>query len=452
MKKMKWNRRRNCSVVKGFVIVMLAAISCPVLAQTVTRYISLQEAIELSLKNSHQLHASQAEIDQADAKVEEARNNFVPDIGATGSYLRLNSPTINMKFGKQGGGSDSTASRVPAIHQAMYGLANVSVPIFAGGKIRYGLESAKYLRQAALLNIENDTQAVITNTVEAYTNLYKANEVVRVISENLNQSKFRDSVLMRLENNGLLARNDRLKAQLQTSNIELSLLDAESNRKIANLNMDLMLGLPVAAQIVTDSSGFGLDGSLQTISSLEQISLTNRRDLLALQQQENAAETGIKLAHADYYPTLGLTAGYAALSIPKALAVSNALNIGVGVKYSLSSLWKTKPKINEANAHYRELAEREAQLKDAITLQVNNSFEKFVLQQKKIAVFEKAVLQAKENARITKNKFDNQLVNTTDLLDANVLLLQSEINLAVARADLYMDYVKVLQAAGILKK
>jgi len=65
-------------------------------------------------------------------------------------------------------------------------------------------------------------------------------------------------------------------------------------------------------------------------------------------------------------------------------------------------------------------------------------------------VYKKAVLQATENYRITKNKFDNNLVNTTDLLDANVALLQSNINLAVAKADVLLAYNRLLETAGLL--
>ena len=73
-----------------------------------------------------------------------------------------------------------------------------------------------------------------------------------------------------------------------------------------------------------------------------------------------------------------------------------------------------------------------------------------MLSQKKIEVYQKAVLQSTENYRITKNKFDNNLVNTTDLLDANVSLLQSKINLAVAKADVLFAYNRLLQTAGLL--
>lgn len=443
--------KNNWIFIISFLIVFFSTICNFTFGQSTVRHLSLNDAIELGLKNSHRLHASYDRILQANAQVDDAKNNRIPDMSVTGSYLRLNNPNIKMMAGNSGSPVDSS-TQFPKVHQAMYALANVDFPVFTGGKIKYGIESAKYLQQAASLDAASDTQAVVLNTVEAYVNLYKSSAVVGVIKQNLAQSQLRDSILIRMENNGLLARNDRLKAQLQTSDIELSLLDAQSNHKIAMMNMDLLLGLPEQTQLITDSSEFKLPQDIQTITDLQQISLSGRKDLLALQQRQQAAQTGIKLAHTNYVPSIILTAGYAAADIPKVFRITNAVNVGIGIKYNISSLWKTKPKIDEALARYHELNEDEAQKEDDIKLQVNKSFENFLLQQKKINVFQSAVQQAEENARITKNKFDNQLLNTTDLLDANVLLLQSEINLAVGKADLYLSYTKVLQSAGILFK
>ena len=126
----------------------------------------------------------------------------------------------------------------------MYGIVNASLPIYAGGKIRYGIESAKYLEQATMLDAENNKEAVILNAINAYINLYKAAVTVDVVKENLKQSRKQDSVFSRLEQNGLFARNDLLKSELHTSNVELSLLDAQSNLKTATVNMNLMIGYP----------------------------------------------------------------------------------------------------------------------------------------------------------------------------------------------------------------
>jgi outer membrane protein len=122
----------------------------------------------------------------------------------------------------------------------------------------------------------------------------------------------------------------------------------------------------------------------------------------------------------------------------------------VGLQYNLGSLWKTKAKISQAQARQKEIAANEAQLFDVVKLQVNNNFENYLLSRKKIEVYKNAVVQAEENNRITKNKYENALVNTTELLDANVLLLQSQINLAVAKADVLLAYSRLLETTGTL--
>src|SRR6202044_1003519 len=111
------------------------------------------------------------------------------------------------------------------------GIANLSLPLFSGFKIHYGIESARYLEKAAMLDADNDREEVILNTINAYANLYKAHANVLLLQENLAQSMKRDSDFMNMESNGLLARNDLLKAKLQTSTIEYNLADARTVKK-----------------------------------------------------------------------------------------------------------------------------------------------------------------------------------------------------------------------------
>lgn len=435
--------------------VFLAAFLIPILTNAQdtlsTKQLSLQEAINLSLKNSKQLKASEARIEEATGAVKEARDNKLPNASVSGSYLRLTTPTLSLKTKAFGSRSDSTGGGSSSnINQAMYGIFNVSLPIYAGGRIRYGIESAKYLQEAVTLDAENDKEAVILNTINAYTNLYKATVTVNVVKENLLQSLHRDSILSRMEQNGLLARNDLLKAQLQSSNLELAVLDAENNRKIANVNMNLMLGLPEQTEILIDSSDFEKPVNLKNLEEYEQLALQNRKDILALSFRKKAATTGIAAAKAEMYPSIALTGGYVAADIPHFITITNAITFGVGVKYDIGSLWKTKSKIIQAQAREKEVSAAQGQLDDAIRLLVNKDYENILLSQKKIEVYQKAVAQATENYRITKNKYDNNLVNTTDLLDANVSLLQSEINLSVAKADVLLAYDKLLQTTGLI--
>lgn len=128
-------------------------------------------------------------------------------------YLPLEQ-NVDLKIpGMSGGG--------PKVSNVLYGSANLSVPIYSGGRIRYGIQSAEYLVEASKLNSENDKNAIAYNVSQAYNNLFKASEVVKLLKENLASSQKRDQSFIKLENNGVIAKNDRLKAQLQTSNIEL---------------------------------------------------------------------------------------------------------------------------------------------------------------------------------------------------------------------------------------
>jgi outer membrane protein len=416
--------------------------------------LTLKQTIDLTLKNSNILKASSARNDEAAAQVRQALDNRLPNGSVSGSYLYMGNPTIGLKTDAFKNTADTSSHKTafPKVNQAMYGIVNLSLPVYAGGKIRYGIESAKYLQQAMVLDAENDKEQVILNSINAYVNLYKAAVTVNVVEENLKQSRQQDTVFSRLEQNGLLARNDLLKSELHTSNIELALLDAQSNLKTATVNMDLMIGYPESTTIQIDSSSFTGDFAVKTIDDYEQLALQKRNDIQALSFRKKAATTGIALAKADLYPTVALTAGYIAADIPHLITISNAANIGVGLQYNLSSLWKTKAKVNQARSREAEIVANQAALSDEIKLQVNNDFENFLLSQKKTDVYKKAVAQATENYRITKNKYDVNLVNTTDLLDANVSLLQSQINLAVSKADVLLAYSKLMETTGILSE
>jgi outer membrane protein len=426
------------------IIITLLSMQC-ILAQQ-SKLLTLKEAIDLSITNSKQLKLSEAKILEAAANIKEAEEKRLPEAGITGAYLYLPvKPTIDLKS------STTNGNGGPNVSQAIYGIASVSVPLFNSGKLKYGIESAKYLEQALKLDADNDRSAVIINTINACINLFKAREAITLVKENLEQSQQRVKDLSNLEKNGLLARNDLLKAELQSSNLELTLLDAESNYKLASVNMNLMIGLPEQTELIPDRNGLALPQSVKTIEEYEQDALQNRNDIAAIGVRKKSADVNIKSIKTDYFPSIAFTGGYVAADIPKFLTITNAVNIGIGVKYNLSSLWKTKTKIQGAEAKIKQLQASQEILNDNIRLQINQAYQNYIVSRKKIEVLEKSVLQATENYRITKNKYDNSLATTTELLDADVALLQSKLSVTNAKADSFLAYNKILFAAGLLK-
>lgn len=434
------NRLKRTTAGLGLLLLGLQ----PLKAQE-SRTLTLKDAIDLSLINSKQLKINKAKILGASNAVKEANERRLPEASVNGSYLYLPfKPNIDLKSGSSSSGGG------PEVKQVLYGMASVSVPLYTGGKLKYGIESAKYLEEATKLDADNDRQAIIMNVTSACINLYKAYTAIELVKENLATSQQRVKDFTNLEKNGLLARNDRLKAELQSANVELTLLDAESNYKLACVNMNLIMGLPEQTILIPDKSGLALPTSVKTLVEYEQDALKNRKDIAALSFRKKAAVTGVRNAKADYYPSIAFTGGYVAADIPNFLTVYNAVNIGVGVKYNLSSLWKTKTKVEEAKIKVSEMQYNEEMLNDNIRLQINQAYETYLLTDKKIQVYEKAVSQATENYRITKNKYDNSLATTTELLDADVALLQTKLSVTNAKADAFLAYNRILLVTGAL--
>ncbi len=436
-------------------IILLATtstIQSKLFAQT-TKQLTIKEAIDLSIKNSKQLKNSNAKIEEATAALREAVQNRLPTVGVSGAYLRLNNPNVNLKTkasNSGGNGGSGGTQTVGKPSSALYGIANVSLPIYAGSRIKYGIESSKYLQEATRLDADNDREAVVLNTIEAYENLYKSKAVVDLVTENLESNRQRVKDFSNLEKNGLLARNDLLKAQLQESNTELSLLDAENNWRLANVNMNLMLGLSDSTLLsVNENDLQPASVQLKGVEDYIQSGLQNRKDVSALSARKKAANTGVKAAKSAVYPSIALTGGYIAADIPNVLTVTNAVNIGVGIQYNLN-LGKNNSQVQQAKAREKQIEANQEMLADAIQLEINQAYQNYLLSQKKIEVYEKAVAQAEENYKIIKNKFDNALATTTDLLDADVAQLQARLNAAFSKADASVAYNKLLQTAGLL--
>ena len=175
-----------------------------------------------------------------------------------------------------------------------------------------------------------------------------------------------------------------------------------------------------------------------------------RNDLEALSFQQKATEAGIKIAKAGYYPSLALTGGYIALDLKNVISVSNAMNLGIGFNYDLSSIFKNGKEVELAKSKAEQTKQAIAILSDKIKEETQLAQENYTLSLKQNKVYALAVEQSNENYRIIKDKYDNSLANTNDLLEADVQQLQSKINLALCQADIALKYYQLQFASGKL--
>lgn len=439
-------------------IWLLGALLLPailVAQETAPRILKLDEAIQLSLSNNKQLRIDKAKVAGAMARVQEAENRRLPDVNVSGSYFLINQPGFTVKGNQAGSGGGTPPpnnNKSFQVNQAVIGNVSASVPLYTGGQIKYGIQSAQYLAEATRLDASINQQAVIQNTVQAFVNLFKSSETVRVVAENLADEQQRVKDFTNLEKQGLLARNDLMKASLQASNVELALLEAKSNWQIANMNMNLMLGLPENQVLQVDTSNLKIYKDNRNLAEWQTMAMNKRAEFASNLQRQKAADAQAMAIKGSMLPSMAASGGYFSADAQNLVSITNAVNIGLGIKYNVSSLWKTKAKMAEANAQKDELIAAQALLDDRIRMQVNKAYEDYLLTVRKIDVYNIAVEQAQENYRITNNKYNNGLATLTDLLDADLGRLRANLNKANAAADVSVAYANLLQAAGILEQ
>lgn len=411
-----------------------------------TNKLNLKEAIDIALNKSNEAALANTKAATKNYELQSVKNIQYPDVKLSGQYLRLTNASIDLKIKSN---SDGSASAPPKVNQLMLGQANVSLPLFSGFKLQNSIKASENLYQAEKANSAQTKEELAMKVVESYANLYRAQKAVGLIKENLKSAEQRVKDFTAMEQNGIIARNDLLKAQLQQSKVQLTLDEAYKNVTVINYSLITLLQLSNDYKIGIDEHQFDNNQSINVIK-IDDDALKNRKDLEAVHYLQKAHESNIKVAKSGYFPSLSLVGGYTALNLQNVVTVENAMNVGLGVSYNLSSLFKNGKDVKIAKNKALETQQSEAILSENIKIQVQESFENYNLALKQNLVYEQAIAQASENYRIIKDKYDNGLSNTNDLLEADVEQLNSKINFAYSRANIMLKYYEMLWASGEL--
>lgn len=387
------------------------------------------------------MKVAEAAKNTSEYKVQSAKNNRLPDISLSGQYMHLFTTTnvdIKLPMQSSGGGMGVEPS------QLLLGQASASVPVFAGFKIKNAIKSSELMVDLSNLQIEATKENVVWQAINLYFGLYKTQRSIDVLNENLVRANQRVKDFQNFLDNGIIARNDLLRAKLQASNVQVAIDEAETQYKNINYRLNLLTGQDETKIVHVDN--------VETLKTINQNSqdYVNRTDVKSYDVKNQIADSQIKIAKAAYYPQLAVSAGYVAMDIDKVASVTNATNVGVGLKYDLSSLYKNKAEVEIAKAQKLENEMQKETTIDKAKVEMNEAFQKYDLAKKKNNVYKEAVEQTNENYRIVKDKNDNGLADTDDLLEADVQQLQAKINQVVGDADEQLAIYEYYYTTGIL--
>ncbi len=409
--------------------------------------LKLEEAIQLAWTKSNEVSLANTKVDTKKYELQSAKNNQYPDLAISGQFLGLNEPAITSNLGS----GNSSGEEMPVPGHISIAQASLKIPIFAGFKIQNGIKYHDNLFQAENATASKTKEDVAMRVITYYANLYKAQRTVEIIKENQKSAEQRVTDYIALEKNGIIPRNDLLKAQLQVSQLQLSLDEALNNETVINYYLVTLLKLPSGTKLAVNESDL-INFPKDEIPMDEKPAFENRKDLEALQFQEKASLNSLKIAKANYYPSIALSGGYTALNIQHLLTVQNAVFAGIGVSYDLSGILKNGTEVKIAKSRTLEVQNSEELLKDNIRVQVQQAINNYDLAVKQNTVYAQAVEQSTENYRIIKDKNENGLADTNDLLDADVQQLRSKISETISKVDVIQRYYELLSTTGQLSQ
>ncbi|WP_353117984.1 TolC family protein [Myroides odoratus] len=409
--------------------VLLASLFiAQVFAQTPTP-ITLEEAIALSLKNGKEIKKVKASTEASRLQIHSAQNMRYPELEVSGTYNRLfNGTDINLKVPLPASSEDKQMPDVQPKH-LMIGQAKANIPLFSGFKITNAVTQSKQYYSLAQLNEASTTENVVYQTINLYFALYKTQQSIALLTENLKRAHQRTLDFEQFLAEGIIAKNDYLRTQLQEANVELSLEETKNTQKNITTRLKVLLDLEEGEPILAEKV------QPVAIFPTKTDDFSSRKDVQSAQKMEEIAQTGIKMARGNFFPSIGLTAGYSAIQLDQVVDITNATSVGVGVKYDLTQLFKNRTEVNKAKAKKIEVDYQAQLVEDLAKVEIDEAYNAYELALKKNAVLEKALVQANENYRIVKDKYDNGLTDTDHLLEADVQQLQAQIDTMLGEAD-----------------
>jgi len=434
-------------IPKSIRLMLVASLIPAALFAQSTKELNINQAIELGIANSKNLKRSQNKIDQAIAQLEVVNDNALPTANASFLYNHAEIPTTT--FTLPGGG---TSLQLPKRADAFVGTAAVQELVYGGGKLKYAKESTKLLADVARLDADKDKEEITYAIISTYYNLYKVEQSKKVINQNLESIAAQIKQAQRFFEQGIVTKNDVLRFQLQQANVTLTQLDIESNRKIINYNLDILLGLPEDTEVKITDPGLGLKtpGSLGEYIGL---ALANRQELKQLDVQNKVADYNIKTIKANTLPTVGVGANLYYINpsgnfIPPANQYLMPVTLGATVSWNIASLWTNRNKVSEAKIQQSEITIQKDILSDNVKTDINKNYQNYQVAMNKIQVLETSIAQATENDKLLASKYKNNVASVTDRIDAETLLYQAKINLEIAKADAGLAYYTLLKSTG----
>lgn len=291
---------------------------------------------------------------------------------------------------------------------------------------------------------------VIQQADEAYAQVVKAEQLVKVAQSYQRLLEELDRNVESAIRHGLKMQNDRTKVQVKINEVELNLRRAENGVRLAKMNLCHIIGRPLDESLQVD----GIYPEVDDAQTLQGYDISARPELALLDYKTELATQELKVVRSELLPQVALLARY---GYTKGLELNNRTLLdgwnfagGVTVSIPLYHFGERANKVKAAQVKQQQAQlerENKAELMQLELAQAANKLDEARLE-KQLA--EKSLTQCEENMHLSKQQYDAGFETLSAYLESQAQWQQANETNVDASYRLYLASVAYLKAAGRL--
>lgn len=383
----------------------------------------------------------------AEEGIKSAKNARYPEINA-----ELNVSHIGDCFLTDRNFSNYT--KAPSPHFGNGFTLEAQQVVYAGGAVNAAVKMAEHEGHMSEAVISKSRQGLRLMAAGEYLDLFRTDNSIKVYKENIAlTTKLIEEINARREQ-GLALAADVTRYELRLEMLKLDLVRLLNTREIMNYRLVNSLGLPEGTVI---SSILGDDEDMRDRSrqNWQEIAADASPEMKVSGIKANMALTRQKLVRSERLPKIAVVAyenfnGPITFEIPPIDKNLNIWYVGLGIRYNFSSLYKSGHKLKQAAIEVRQAEQAKNVTEENLRNDVQKAYADYMQSYVELETSEKSLQLADENYERIHDRYMEQLVLVTDMLDAFNMKLDAELGVSAANAEIQYRLCCLRYAAGIL--
>jgi outer membrane protein TolC len=417
--------------------------------------LSLEQAIQMALERNPGLRASDAAQSGAGERVRAARASYYPSLDYSESVQRGNNPVY--VFGSlleqhrfQASNFDLDSLNRPDALTNFSSQLTLEQRVFDGNQTHHRLRSAELGLEMTREQKRQAQMDLLAAVAEAYYAAALAAENQRVAGEALATAEADLERALSLRQAGMTTDADVLSLRVSRSEAQERLIRAENDVALARARLDHLMGVPLESVYVLSDALRPAPPVSGEMLPLETQALEHRPEASQAELALALARAQHQLARAAFLPEISVVGSFEANR--QGFVANGGTNwmAGATLQWNLFRGQADRARLAETSFLEAQREQEQNQISSALRLEVRQAYLSLQAANRRMDVGEAAIAQAEESHRITANRYQAGLANSTELLRSQTALTEAKTRYLAAVFDQRVASVRLARATGTL--